>query len=268
MSYATNLAASQQESTPEFYRIQVGPTVYRYTTARSSQTFLGNTYTPASIKRGGFSQDNEFGSVQVNITAAMNSLYQMYIANQPSEPVNIKIYRAISSDLNDYVILFNGQVKNVSIEGQQVNVTAVSRSIHLEKKLPRYVYQSYCNHDVFDSGCGLNGLIWRVSGLITDVTNATLTASEWTAYDNNYFKGGMAYTTDGDARLITSSTKATGVLELQIPFDARVAVGETVYAYPGCDGSPATCKNKFNNLLKYLGMPYIPSRNPIIWGFK
>jgi len=268
MSYATNLANSQQETTPEFYHIQVGAANYRYTTAQTSLTFLGNTFAPAAIKRGGFSYDTEFGSVTVNLTAAMNPLFKMYIANQPTEPVNVKIYRSILSDLTDYVILFNGQVKNVSIDGQQVTATCASRSVYLEKKLPKLIYQSYCNHDVFDSGCTLSGVTWRVSGVLTDVTASTITAPEWTAYADNYFKGGMAYTLDGDARLITGSTQSTGVLEIQIPFDSRIAVGESVYAYPGCDGSPETCQTKFSNLTNFLGMPYIPSRNPVIYGFR
>ena len=268
MSYDTNLAASQQETTPEFYRIQIGSTVYYYTSYKTDLTFLGHSYTARSIKRGGFSYDTDFGAVQVTITASLNDLFRKYIANQPSESVNVKIYRAIKSDLTDYVIMFNGQVKNVSIEGHQVTATCTARSIYLEKRIPQIVYQSFCNHDVFDNDCGLSGPAWKVPGTLTAVSGSTVTAAAWTAYDDDYFKGGMAMTSDGDARLITSSTKSTGVLELQIPFDARVEVGVVIDAYPGCDGSPETCVNKFNNLSHFLGMPYIPSRNPVIWGFK
>ncbi len=268
MSYATNLAAKQQETTPEFYKITIGATTYRYTTYGSDQTFLANTYTSTTIKRSGFSYDDDFGVVQVTLTAALNDLFRTYIANQPSEPVTVTIYRAIKSDLTDYVTLFNGQVKNVAIKKQQVTATCVARSIYLEKRIPCIIQQSYCNHDVFDSGCTLSGLSWLVAGTITDVTASTLTAAAWTAYDDDYFMGGMAVTAAGDARLITGSTKATGVIDLQIPFDSRVGAGVVVDAYPGCDGNPATCINKFNNLTNLLAMPYIPSRNPVLYGFK
>ena len=39
-------------------------------------------------------------------------------------------------------------------------------------------------------------------------------------------------------------------------------------AYPGYDGSPATCVDKFDNLDNFVGFPYIPSKNPVVWGIK
>jgi uncharacterized phage protein (TIGR02218 family) len=268
MSYATNLTAAQQESTPEFYRIQIGTTVYRYTTYRSPLTFLSNTYTPATIKRGDISYDTDFKSTELTVTAALSDPFSIYIANQPSEPARIKIYRALQSDTSDYVILFNGTVKNVSIENHQVNATCTSRNRYLEKKIPRIIYQSFCNHDVFDNDCGLNGNLWKVAGTVNTVSGSTIQADEWKAYADDYFTGGMVETSDGDARLITDHVQSTGVLTLQIPFDSRVAAGVSVDAYPGCDGNPATCVNKFNNLTAFLGMSYIPSKNPVLWGFK
>ena len=51
-------------------------------------------------------------------------------------------------------------------------------------------------------------------------------------------------------------------------FDSRVGNGGTVTAYPGCDGSPATCRDRFGNSARFGGCASIPSRNPAVWGFK
>jgi len=50
-----------------------------------------------------------------------------------------------------------------------------------------------------------------------------------------------------------------------MPFDDEV-VGKQVIVYAGCDKTPQTCKNKFNNLQNFRGFPYIPVKNPVIWG--
>jgi uncharacterized phage protein (TIGR02218 family) len=120
---------------------------------------------------------------------------------------------------------------------------------------------------VYDSGCGLDDTVWRVAATITQVSGSMLVASAFGDYDNDYFKGGWI-TYGQDMRLVTSHTKSSASVTLQIPFDSRMYVGASVWTYPGCDGAPSTCKNKFNNILKFLGMPYIPSRNPILWGFR
>ncbi len=42
----------------------------------------------------------------------------------------------------------------------------------------------------------------------------------------------------------------------------HLANNNTVDVYPGCDGRNVTCRDKFNNILNFLGFPYIPIENP------
>lgn len=266
MTYATEIAEAQQEAMPEFYEFFSGGEFSYYTSFNEGLIFKSNSYAPTSIRRGGFSQDTQFGKVEVQISAAITDLFAQYIANLPLEPVTVTIYRAIKSDLSDYIILFTGTVKSVTIKDRTASARCESRSTLLEARLPRIIYQSFCNHDVFDDGCGLNEVAWRVTATITGISGYTLTSTSFGAKPNKYFTGGrIQFLTDH--RLVTAHDGSND-LNLQLPFDARLGIGDSVFALPGCDGNPSTCKNKFNNLTKYLGMPYIPSHNPAIWGFK
>ena len=65
--------------------------------------------------------------------------------------------------------------------------------------------------------------------------------------------------------MITKHSKTEGCIYLHMPFDDEV-VGKQVIVYAGCDKTPQTCKNKFNNLQNFRGFPYIPVKNPVIWG--
>jgi uncharacterized phage protein (TIGR02218 family) len=268
MTYDSNLSEAQQTSLPEMYKITCGSTIDRYTSFRTDVTFLGNTYEKKAIKRGNFSRDMEFGSVSVTIDAILSTTFRQFIANQPIEPVRITIYRALSTDMTDYVVLFNGQVKQTTINGNQIQVKCESKSDYLTKRIPKIIYQAYCNHDVFDTGCGLSEATWRVLGTLSSVSGNTIVSSAWNnaaGYADQYFKGGKAIA-GTDLRLIVDHTDDT--LTLQIPFGSSVTTGSEVYAVPGCDGNPETCLVKYDNLLKFLGMPYIPSRNPVLWGFR
>lgn len=268
MTLATNREASQQTSTPEMYTIVSGSTTDRYTSYSADVTFLGNTYESKPIKRGGFSYDAEFGSVAVTITALLNETFKQYIANQPIQPTRVTIHRALSTDMTDYVVVFSGQVKHVTISGNQVQARCEAKSDYLTKRIPRYIYQSYCNHDIFDAECGLSAAAFKVTGVLSAVSGNTITASAWNngnGYPDGWWTGGRAVY-GSDMRLIVDHSDDD--LVLQIPFSSSVIAGTSIDVYPGCDGSPQTCKNKFNNLLQHMGMSYIPSRNPVVWGFK
>ena len=270
MTYESNLVARQQESTPELYLFTAGNRITRLTSFYTDVTFNGNTYTAAPIERGGLSYDSDFGSTSVQIKMLLNTDFNRLLATQPIEPTNIKIYRVLSSDTSEYVLLFNGQVKNVTINGQTVQGVCESRSIYLKKRIPKYVYQADCNHDIFDSKCALLESAWKVTGTVTHITGNTIRATEWSnvsGYADGYFVGGRLVFDDVDMRLITEHVD--DMLTIQVPFTTSdVYVGISVDAYPGCDGTPETCRDKFNNLTKFFGMPYIPTRNPVIWGFQ
>jgi uncharacterized phage protein (TIGR02218 family) len=263
MTYATNIAAAQQESTPELYEFLLAGEYERFTSFAQAVTFLGHEFTPRSIRRSGWNYDTEFGAVSLSITAPITETFRRYIVNMPVEPVKVTIYRALSSDMASFVTIFNGYIRTVSIRDNMAQAECESRSKVLRAKIPRIVYQAYCNHNVFDAGCTLNDETWRVAATISNVSGSTIVSASFAGYPAQWFRGGFVQL-DLDYRLITDHTADT--LSLQLPFDDRMAVGTAVYAYPGCDGNPATCRDKFDNLEHYLGMAYIPSSNPVVWG--
>jgi uncharacterized phage protein (TIGR02218 family) len=265
MTYQTEIAAKQQEPFPEFYEIEQGGTYERYTSFNESLIFRGTTYQAAPINRGSFSYDTQFGSVNVDITAPITDVFAAYIGNLPIEPVNVVIYRAIKSDLTDYIIIFTGTVKSVTIKNRIATAKLEANSGWLFAKLPNVIYQAFCNHDVFDAGCGLSTITWEVTATITTISGYNIESATFGAKPDQYYTGGTVQF-GVDYRLITNHVG--NVLSLQLPFDARLEINDDVIALPGCDGAPETCVNKYNNLLRFLGMPYIPSTNPVVWGFR
>ncbi len=264
MSYASNLAASAQEAMPEFFDLTAAGECERLTSYPESLVFRGYTYTARPIRRSGTTLDTQLGSVRLSLDAVLSPTFRRFIANQPIEPVRVTVFRALASDLSQYVTLFSGQIRTVTIKQTLVHADCEAKSDLLSARVPRVVYQSFCNHALFDADCGLRESEWRVAGTVGAIDGSTVEVQGLDAFADGYFKGGRLRF-GGDFRLVTAHAGVT--LELQIPFDARLAVGSPVYAYPGCDGNPDTCRNKFGNFERFLGMPLVPSNNPVIWGF-
>jgi uncharacterized phage protein (TIGR02218 family) len=264
-TYSENLEFTEQGEIVELYVFEYGGVIERFTSFNEDIVFEGQTYSRATIRRTGFSQDTEFGRVTCSVQAPLLDSLKSYIANQPIEVTRITIYRALLSDTDEYRALFKGDIIRVSVKDSVAQASCESQSHILMQKIPNIIYQSYCNHQVFDGGCGLIDGGWRDDITINVISGSKYSSSNFGSKPDDYYTGGQLIH-DNDARYITKHTGAD--VWVHVPFDSRVSVGTELYAIPGCDGSPDTCKNKFSNFSNWLGFPYIPSSNPVMWGFK
>lgn len=264
MTFDSNMQLVEQIATPELYDITAGGYVWRVTSYKTDLTFLSNLYKAGAIRRSSFTVDQQLGSARVSITVPFTDPLKKYIGVVPLPSTRVAIYRAIANSLGDYALVFDGMIQRVGISDKVISAEC-SPSGKLAARLPHIVYQSYCNWTVFDCNCGLDINDWGVAAEVT-VSGATLISATFAAYADTYFTQGRVYF-DGDWRFVTSHVGNT--LTLQIPFGSDLTSGLSVTAYPGCDGSPSTCKTKFDNFAtRHVSMPYIPSHHPIVWGFK
>ena len=97
------------------------------------------------------------------------------------------------------------------------------------------------------------------------ITGNAVTVPGIAGFANQFYRAGTMQFHD-ERRLITDQTGT--VITILFPFGGNLAVGSTVYLLPGCSGHPAICKIRFNNIDNYLGFPYIPTKNVVIWGFR
>ena len=269
MTLETNKTARQQEPIPELYHFISGDISSHFTSYNIDLTFQGDIYLASPIKRSGLSYNNNFGNVIMSITAPLIPSLNAHIANQPIETVHVTVYQSIVSDLTDWEIFFTGTIKSVTMENKIARAVVEANSEILRSRVPIIIFQSECNWDLADSNCKLDEGVLQVPGTVTTINGIDYTVSGLSAYADGYFTGGVATAANGtDMRLVTNWVQSTGILTLQVPFDSRVAVNDILEVLPGCDGNPDTCKNKFSNFDNYLGMPYIPTTNPVMWGFK
>ena len=248
----------------ELYEI-IADTIHTLTTSREPVLWRGAEWTPAAIERGELRGSVDGKAATVTLTACMDTLLTRYLASLPILPTRVNIYEH-EPESGDTVQVFGGVVLEVipGADATQVSVNCLSSSCILDAMLPRMIYSGQCQFVLFDSGCGLAAQSWGVTASVS-VDGYLLTSPSFTAYPDGYFTRGYA-AVGGDFRFIVAHGGDT--ITLQLPFDSRVGNGGTVTAYPGCAGSPATCRDRFGNSARFGGCASIPRRNPAVWGFK
>lgn len=232
-----------------------------YTSEDVSVVFDSNTYTPATIKRGMIKKDSEFEVSTLSVQAMnLTDVTSDFFAINPVEVLWIsiaKIHREQSPlEAN---ILFLGQIKEVSFSGIAAEITCVGFELFLKMPIPQWRFQTTCNHKVFDTNCALTKASYKTTTTITlDATGTQLTSSTFGTKANGYFTGGEITFEDEHRGIIAH---VGTLVTLGYPMK-NLVTGNTIDAYPGCDGRPETCRDKFNNVIHSLWFKYIPIDNP------
>ena len=114
---------------------------------------------------------------------------------------------------------------------------------------------------VFNSKCTLAEVDYKITATVTlDSTGTKLTSATFGGEVRGYFTGGKILFGD-EARTMISHVGS--VVTLMYKF-RELEDDDSVDAYPGCDGRIETCRDKYNNIINYLGFPFIPVENPAL----
>lgn len=162
--------------------------------------------------------------------------------------------------------MFGGYIDVESGGGLEMEWAVKSGVQKLNVEYPLRKYYPECAYSLYDAGCGLNLANYITTGTITNVTSAQDFNTTVSKADGYYEQGGIEFTSGalaGVSAPIKASYQTNGRVILLITLDASPAVGDSFKIYPGCDKTPETCKNKFNNFSRNRATPYIPLKETI-----
>jgi len=267
MSFQDEVNRVEQGLRAELYRLSTGGNSWYYTSYQASVTFQNQVYLPRPITRSDFSTDNALKAIKVNIQAPVVEPLVQLIATAPYLPMYVDIIRCYLTDPSAlYRVIFSGVIYGVGVENKTLTAECVSDGGILDKQFPRIFYQSYCNHNLYDAKCGMDPMKFRVVTTCQGVSETNLTISAAAGRENGYFTGGrLVLAENNDMRLITSHVGSAVKILVGIP---ELDPGKEVHLYTGCNGDIRTCRIKFANSNRFLGMAYMPTKNPLVWGFR
>lgn len=236
-----------------------------YTDGDISVDYGGNTYSPAALSRGAIRYNTklEAQTLDINFSYLEDAAID-FISINPVEIIwaeVLKIHRD-QSPLETSVV-FIGQIKTVSYKGVTGKANCVGFEYFLKKTIPTWRYQLNCNHNVFDSKCALTKASYKTTTTVSaDSTGLILTSADFGAKADGYFTGGEVVL-GSESRTVSAHSGNNVTIIYQF---VETVDGQSVDAYPGCDGRAETCRDKYDNINSFLGFAFIPSEaeNPAV----
>jgi uncharacterized phage protein (TIGR02218 family) len=236
--------------------------VWAYTNGTKEQIRGSQTYSPAPISRNAVDTNPGETPKMLEITLPENNaLIEQFIPYLPVTPISVTVYRRHFTDPdNEYAVVFTGAAASVQFEGGGAVLSCRPVAASIQRKAPWQTYQSSCNWALYSLGCGLNKDDYKTAGTVTSINNFDLLiTAAGTRPDGWFTTGFIRRDSTGEVRWITAHTGAT--ITLQKDFDGLEG-GEAMTIFAGCDRLETTCSSKFNNKLRFLGWPDIPTKNP------
>jgi len=158
------------------------------------------------------------------------------------------------------ILLFSGRVSDVNPGRTETEVIVKSDVELLNVKVPRNLFQPPCVRSVYSPGCGVQRGAFTSGGTVMPGATTTQLPSTLTGHAVGYFDQGVVAFTSGANAGYRRTVKgyASGNFAFALPLPYAPAHGDAFIVYPGCDKRQSTCGDKFNNLPRFKGFPYVP----------
>lgn len=243
--------------------------VYRYCT-HDDDLDWGNPskrYYSAPIKRTtvSSSMNLEVDSTEISISGITEELFDICNTNV-MDNVSVVIKRHLwdegSASGMEFTVFVG--IGNVNYNRNEIKLPLYSILSTLNILVPKNSFQQPCNYTIFDVGCTLVMADYKVSSTASadsengyTVLDAAFTVPPTDPYK---FNTGELHVTSGnnqgEKRCVLNAVDGMFTLAVSLPYNMES--GDTFDYYPGCDGTPETCRDRFNNLPNFYGFPYLP----------
>lgn len=164
----------------------------------------------------------------------------------------------------DCIDLFHGICEVTQGGGFILKISSKSVVQKLNIEYPNRRYYPQCPYSIYSKECGVDIKSYRKKAKVTAVTDTNTVKIDIPFEDGYYTAGGMEWISGplaGEATQIMASQNNTIVYMSATNTAPRI--GDVAYIYPGCDKTPTTCKNKFNNFSRNRATPYVPLKETI-----
>jgi uncharacterized phage protein (TIGR02218 family) len=243
--------------------------VLRWTSADVPITTGGNTFLCGPIiKRGGTRMTSTLEVDALDVTIETGESVTLAgiplahaAANGALDGATVKLERAFMQTwgvVSATVHLFEGRVAAIDPTHTEVAIKVKSLLEILDAKWPRNIYQPACCHQLYSAGCGVARAPWLENGAATGGDTQKI---NWpnNKPSGHYDQGVIVFTSGQNtgARRTIKSSDSNG-LSISLPLAYPAKAGDAFQVAPGCDKLQSTCGNKFGNLNRFRGFPYVP----------
>lgn len=240
-------------------------------------TVDGITYQPAnSFSASQLASDTEMSVADVELLGALDSadIRAADLLAGVYDHAEVELFLVDWGDLSlPRTVVRRGWIGTIS----QAGIAFRAELRGLGQRIQQPVIDSYspeCRVDLFSAKCGASRAAFAVAATVTSLTDGALGVSAdnrvfyasslgqgegWFDYGEVHWTGGA----NAGRKTEVRSFKG-GRIELWEPMGLDIAVGDTFTIHAGCDKSPATCRDKFANILNFRGEPHVPGNDAML----
>lgn len=268
------LLATGQVSKCELYEFALAEgTTLRYTTNDAPVTALSQTWNLGmQIERGNVLQKVGLEVQTLNLKLVPQSdhpggplLTTNHIGQRRLEGARVTMYKAFLNGTTWIAVnWFQGRIGPVQVGRFAAEVVVNSDTELLNVAMPRNIVQMGCVHTLFDAGCALPmfGAFSTTLTVTGTGPNTLLSFTTGATQADDYFTlGRIKWLTGANAgrnHAVRAYTNSAGRVTVVNPMKFVPQVGDQCDAFAGCDKRQITCQNKFNNIARFRGYPFVP----------
>lgn len=191
--------------------------------------------------------------------AALNGLFDACAITVQTAYMPFGAYGNVSNGIETK---FSGQITLISdISRNKVVMQCADYLYLLNVKVPTRIIQANCPWGFVDGNCSLAAATYTTNFTASAATTAwVLTPTVAFTQAAGYYTQGVVKCLTGNNNGLSQAVKlhAGGTLTVMAPWLFPPAAGDTFSVIAGCDKSVTTCSQKFNNLVHFGGMPFVP----------
>ena len=156
------------------------------------------------------------------------------------------------------VHLAEGRVGAVEVTGISAKLTVRSVIEVLDTQVPVDVYQPGCLNTVYSARCGVNKATHALN-LSAQAGSTRALIKCGVGAGDQYRLGEIQFNSGANSGLRrTVKVQSSGELQLSYPLPVAPTAGDSFTVFKGCDRTTSTCANRFGNLPRFRGQPYVP----------
>jgi uncharacterized phage protein (TIGR02218 family) len=240
-------------------------------------TYNSQVYVSTAISDGGIKQKGDSISDDFVITLPSSlPIPVMFNGTPPSDLIKV-VMRMLQYGDTVAPIMWLGYISGVKSKDEVASeITSNTQAASLQRKGLRMCYERMCPHALYDDQCGVATAAWALPAIVSEITgnsftytfvtpgaNASVVANPG-CFTNGFFAWpiNVSYSEQRAILLDNGGTPGISGTLLTLNQTDGLTEGMTITLYPGCDRTPNTCLDFFDNIANYGGYPFMPGRSP------
>jgi hypothetical protein len=251
----------------ELYTFARADKMWRYSSAGSPITVAatGLTYVAAVITRSRIERGTDPGQIAVTVRVARTTPLVDALKEIRTFPMVLGIHRHQPDNVAAVpVLLAYGDVCGVKFTGGWAEIQIAGGERLFSQPFPSKVIERQCQWATYSGACGVDESAFSFATTILSIERSKILVTSVSGAADHYYDLGQLALAGNErvyvAKQIGNEFHIFGALP------TGVGVGDAVTLIAGDDKTLATCRDKFNNVDRFLGFDLLPLDDPMQTG--